>query len=223
MELAPSVSANKSEELSPKSAIEDTNKMDSSIATSAELISQLVLPKLSAPIIFVADEQKDQLQEQAFVRIVDAYRQATVSGGSQVRFSVLAHSGMEFPSELDPWKLLRAHILSDYVNHEGHELTLRVLHRLFGEAEEDRDFFSSTTASSVYETFLLQVATKTEKYNGMDETEKYNDMDETDNDDHYSQMDETDIDGDDYVQTDETGIDGDAKLVLREQFDIFSI
>ncbi|KAF2306386.1 hypothetical protein GH714_017289 [Hevea brasiliensis] len=63
-----------------------------------------------------------------------------------------------FPSELDPWKLLQKHILSDYVNHEGHELTLRVLYRLFGEVEEERDFFSSTTAASVYEMFLLTVA-----------------------------------------------------------------
>ncbi|TQD82394.1 hypothetical protein C1H46_032036 [Malus baccata] len=37
---------------------------------------------------------------------------------------------------------------------QGHELTLRVLYRLFGEAEEERDFFSSTTATSVYEMFL---------------------------------------------------------------------
>ncbi|GFP92170.1 symplekin [Phtheirospermum japonicum] len=135
MELAPSVSTDKSEELSPKSAIADTSNMNSSTATSVGLVSQLVLPKLSAPTIYLADEQKDQLQELAFVRIVDAYKQVTVAGGSQVRFSVLAHSGME-----------------------GHELTLRVLYRLFGEAEEDRDFFSSTTASSIYETFLLQVA-----------------------------------------------------------------
>lgn len=40
---------------------------------------------------------------------------------------------------------------------QGHELTLRVLYRLFGEAEEHHDFFSSTTATSVYETFLLAV------------------------------------------------------------------
>lgn len=40
---------------------------------------------------------------------------------------------------------------------QGHELTLRVLYRLFGEAEEDRDFFISATARSVYEAFLLQV------------------------------------------------------------------
>ncbi|KAK6120262.1 hypothetical protein DH2020_045953 [Rehmannia glutinosa] len=157
-ELAHSLSADRSEELSPKATIMDTNSMSSSTATSVGLSSQLVLPKISAPIIYLGDEQKDQLQQLAFVRIVDAYKQVTVAGGSQVRFSILAHSGMEFPLELDPWKLLKAHILSDYVNHEGHELTLRVLYRLFGEAEEDRDFFSSTTATSVYETFLLQVA-----------------------------------------------------------------
>ncbi|KAL3654914.1 hypothetical protein CASFOL_000700 [Castilleja foliolosa] len=158
MELAPSVSTDKSEELSPKSATTDTSYMNTSTATSAGLVSQLVLPKLSATTVYLDDEQKDQLQQLAFVRIVDAYKQVTVAGGSQVRFSVLAHSGMEFPSELDPWKLLTAHILSDYANHEGHELTLRVLYRLYGEAEENRDFFSSTTASSVYETFLLHVA-----------------------------------------------------------------
>ncbi|KAL6534378.1 hypothetical protein OROHE_013303 [Orobanche hederae] len=157
-ESAQSVSTDKSEELSPKASTTDTSTMNSSIATSIGLVSQLVLPKLAAPIIYLADEQKDQLQELAFVRIVDAYKQVTVAGGSQIRFSILAHSGMEFPLELDPWKLLKAHIFSDYVNHEGHELTLRVLYRLFGEAEEDRDFFTSTTATSVYETFLLQVA-----------------------------------------------------------------
>ncbi|KAL0347437.1 UNVERIFIED_CONTAM: Symplekin [Sesamum calycinum] len=158
IELAQSLSTDWSEELSPKAAITDTNNMNSSTATSVGLSSQLVLPKISAPVICLADEQKDQLQQLAFVRIVDAYKQVTVAGGSQIRFSILAHSGMEFPLELDPWKLLKTHILSDYVNHEVHELTLRVLYRLFGEAEEDRDFFTSTTATSVYETFLLQVA-----------------------------------------------------------------
>nr|GEY20529.1 HEAT repeat-containing protein [Tanacetum cinerariifolium] len=62
-----------------------------------------------------------------------------------------------FPLESDPWSHLHTHILSDYTGHEGHELTLRVLFRLFGEAEADHDFFSSTTATSVYEMFLLKV------------------------------------------------------------------
>ncbi|KAL0338187.1 UNVERIFIED_CONTAM: Symplekin [Sesamum angustifolium] len=128
IELAQSLSTDRSEELSPKAAITDTNNMNSSTATSVWLSSQLVLPKISAPVICLADEQKDQLQQLAFVRIVDAYKQVTVAGGSQIRFSILAHSGMEFPLELDPWKLLKTHILSDYVNHEGHELTLRVLY-----------------------------------------------------------------------------------------------
>jgi len=46
---------------------------------------------------------------------------------------------------------------NDYLMSQGHELTLRVLYRLFGEAEEEPDFFSSTTAASVYEKFLLTV------------------------------------------------------------------
>ncbi|XP_057808155.1 uncharacterized protein LOC131022653 isoform X2 [Salvia miltiorrhiza] len=159
-ELAQSLSTDRSEELSPKAeaATTDASSLNSSTATSVGLAPQLVLPKIGAPVIHLADEEKDQLQQLAFVRIVDAYKQVAVAGGSQVRFSVLAHAGLEFPSELDPWKLLKAHVLSDYINHEGHELTLRVLYRLFGEAEQDRDFFISATAKSVYEAFILQVA-----------------------------------------------------------------
>ncbi|RDX67389.1 Symplekin, partial [Mucuna pruriens] len=116
--LAPSISMDRSEELSPKATVTDVNSLVSSTATSVVLPPRLVLPKMIAP----------------------------------------------FPLELDPWKLLQKHILIDYTSHEeylmsqGHELTLRVLYRLFGEAEEEPDFFSSTTAASVYEKFLLTVA-----------------------------------------------------------------
>ncbi|GMP85857.1 hypothetical protein CsSME_00038859 [Camellia sinensis var. sinensis] len=112
---------------------------------------------MSAPVINLADEEKDQLQKLAFTRIVEAYKQIADAGGSHVHFSLLAYLGVEFPLELDPWKILQKHVLSDYMNHEGHELTLRVLYKLFGEAEE-RDFFSSSTATSVYEMFILTVA-----------------------------------------------------------------
>lgn len=149
IELAQSLSTDRSEELSPKAAITGMNSMNSSTATSVGLLPQLVLPKISAPLIHLADEQKDQLQQLAFARIIDAYKQVTIAGGSQVRFSILAHSRMEvntgthvsqyllmmpvtncllccvclmqFLSELDPWKLLKTHILSDYVNHEVNE------------------------------------------------------------------------------------------------------
>ncbi|XP_073277108.1 uncharacterized protein [Primulina huaijiensis] len=158
VELAQSLSTDRSEELSPKVAVTDSTSINSSTPTSLGMIAQLVFPKITAPVIVLVDEQKDQLQELAFLRIIDAYKQVTAAGGWQLRVSILAHSGIEFPSELDPWKLLKMHIFSDYVKHEGHEITLRVLYRLFGEAEEDRDFFSSTTATSVYETFLLHVS-----------------------------------------------------------------
>ncbi|KAG0503231.1 hypothetical protein HPP92_003303 [Vanilla planifolia] len=63
-----------------------------------------------------------------------------------------------FPLDLDPWDLLQKHVISDFLNHEGHELTLRVLYRLYREAEQDQDFLLSRTATSVYEMFLLNVA-----------------------------------------------------------------
>lgn len=158
LDLLPSMSTDRSEELSPKSALTDANSIISSTETSAGLSSQFVLPKLLAPVIDLTDEQKDLIQKLAYARIVDAYKQIAVAGGSHVRFSLLAYLGVQFPLELDPWEDLKQHIMSDYLNHEGHELTLRALYRLYGEAEEERDFFSSTNATSVYDMFLLTVA-----------------------------------------------------------------
>lgn len=156
--ILPSISTDKSEELSPKAAMTDVNSINSSTATSVQLPSKVVLPKMSAPVISLTDEQKDNVQKSAFIRIIEAYKHIAVAGGSQLRFSLLSYLGVEFPLELDAWRLLQTHILSDYTSHEGHELTLRVLYRLFGEAEAENDFFSSTTATSVYEMFLLKVA-----------------------------------------------------------------
>ncbi|KAK4359342.1 hypothetical protein RND71_021571 [Anisodus tanguticus] len=158
LEVVPSISTDRSEELSPKAAVTDVTSVNSSTETSIGISLQLLLPKISAPVINLSDEQKDNIQKSALARVIDAYKQIAIAGGSQVRFSLLAYLGVEFPSELNPWKFLQTHILSDYMNHEGHELTLHVLYRLYGHAEEDQDFFSSTAAASVYETFLLTVA-----------------------------------------------------------------
>ncbi|KAG5550558.1 hypothetical protein RHGRI_015500 [Rhododendron griersonianum] len=158
LELMPSISTDRSEELSPKAVVTDASSINFSTATSLGLSTQLVLPKMSAPVLDLSEEEKDQLQKLAFTRIVEAYKQIATAGGSCVRFALLGCLGIEFPIEVDPWKILQKHIFLDYMNHEGHELTLRVLYRLFGEAEEDRDLFSSTTATSAYEMFLLTVA-----------------------------------------------------------------
>ncbi|CAN1303626.1 SYMPK [Linum perenne] len=159
LDSLPSIFTEKSEELSSKAAaITDSNSVMSSMSTSVALPSTLILPKMAAPVVDLADDEKDQLQTLAFTRIVEAYKQIELAGLSQVRFSLLACLGVELPSELEPWKVLEKHILSDYVNLEGHELTLRVLYRLYREIEEERDFFSSTTAASVYDIFFRTVA-----------------------------------------------------------------
>ncbi|XP_007026695.2 PREDICTED: uncharacterized protein LOC18597540 [Theobroma cacao] len=157
LHVLPSISTDRSEELSPKAAVMDSNSLISSTATSV-VSSYIALPKMSAPVVNLSDDQKDDLQKLAFIRIIEAYKQIALSGSLQVCFSLLAYLGVELLSELDLQKLLREHVLSDYINHQGHELTLRVLYRLFGEAEEESDFFSCTTAASAYETFLLAVA-----------------------------------------------------------------
>ncbi|RVW84899.1 hypothetical protein CK203_039499 [Vitis vinifera] len=95
LDLLPSMSTDRSEELSPKSSLTDANSIISSTETSAGLSSQFVLPKLLAPVIDLTDEQKDLIQKLAYARIVDAYKQIAVAGGSHVRFSLLAYLGVQ--------------------------------------------------------------------------------------------------------------------------------
>ncbi|CAM0907456.1 unnamed protein product [Alopecurus aequalis] len=144
-----------SETRSPSSStIEGSQSQFSSLNA---LTSQHVLPKLVVTNVDLTDEAKDLLQKDAFLRILERDKQDE-SGGSKARLPLLSHLGVEFPLELDPWELLQKHVLSDYINNEGHELTLCVLNRLYREAEQDQDFLSSRTATSVYESFVLTVA-----------------------------------------------------------------
>ncbi|CAN6206548.1 unnamed protein product [Urochloa humidicola] len=147
--------AQSSETRSPSSSTVEANH--SQLSSLNSLSSQYVLPKLVVSNIDLSDEAKDMLQKESFLRILESDKQET-SGGSIPRLPLLAHLGVEFPLELDPWELLQKHVLSDYTNNEGHELTLCILNRLYREAEQDQDFLSSRTATSVYESFLLSVA-----------------------------------------------------------------
>ncbi|KAM0892921.1 hypothetical protein ACQ4PT_025410 [Festuca glaucescens] len=147
--------AQSSETRSPSSStIEGSQSQFSSMNA---LTSQHVLPKLVVTNVDLTDEAKDLLQKEAFLRILARDKQEE-SCGSKARLPLLSHLGVEFPLELDPWALLQKHVLSDYVNNEGHELTLCVLNRLYREAEQDLDFLSSRTATSVYESFVLTIA-----------------------------------------------------------------
>ncbi|KAJ4793080.1 HEAT repeat-containing protein [Rhynchospora pubera] len=130
---------------------------EQSIAVAASSV-QCVLPKMIVTNIEISDEDKDHLQREAFVRIVESDEQLLVAGGTHARLSLLAHIGVEFPLDLNPWEVLQKYILSDYVDHKGHELTVRVLYRLFRESEQDQDFLISRTATSIYESFLVTVA-----------------------------------------------------------------
>uniref|UniRef100_A0A0D9X398 Symplekin C-terminal domain-containing protein n=1 Tax=Leersia perrieri TaxID=77586 RepID=A0A0D9X398_9ORYZ len=145
--------AQSSETRSPSSSMVEASQAQ----FSSTLTSQHVLPKLVVTNIDLSDEAKDLLQKEAFMRILGSDKQ-DASGGSIAHLPLLAHLGVEFPLDLDPWELLQKHVLSDYVNNEGHELTLCILNRLYREAEQDQDFLSSRTATSVYESFLLTIA-----------------------------------------------------------------
>lgn len=93
--MVPSVSMDKSEEFSPKAAGTGSNSLVFSTATSVASAPHFVLPKISAPVVVLSDEEKDSLQKLVFLRIVEAYKQISMSGGSQLRSSLLAHLGVE--------------------------------------------------------------------------------------------------------------------------------
>ncbi|GFY83753.1 HEAT repeat-containing protein [Actinidia rufa] len=76
-----------SEELSPKAAITDASSIKSSTATSVGLFAQFVLPKMSAPVMNLADEEKDTLQKLTFTCIVEAYKQIAIAGGTRVHIA----------------------------------------------------------------------------------------------------------------------------------------
>lgn len=62
-----------------------------SLATSF----QHVLPKMTVIDANLTDEAKDQLEKEAFIRVIDAYKQVAISGGLDSRFSLLGHLGIE--------------------------------------------------------------------------------------------------------------------------------
>lgn len=95
LNLLPSMSTERSEDLSPKATVADVNSLASSTATSLGFSSHVVLPKMSAPVVNLADEEKDKLQQVAFVRILEAYKQIAVAGGSQIQFSLLSYLGVQ--------------------------------------------------------------------------------------------------------------------------------
>lgn len=115
----------------------------------------LVVP----PIVNLTEEQQASLNRSAFERIVEAYRQVSSAGGCELRVAVLTRLVDQCDADYDIRGLLQTHILSDYQNYKGHELTLHVLYQLFGEmVSQQKDISSSSEATSIYERFLLTVA-----------------------------------------------------------------
>lgn len=85
------------ENLGLREATADTGEVPS--ATSHVISAQYLLSKMVIiPDATLTDEEKDHLQKQAFVRILEAYKQIELSGSSSVRFSLLAHLGIEVVS-----------------------------------------------------------------------------------------------------------------------------
>lgn len=77
------------------------NSEESSLKESAaefatvSLSTQLLLPKMSVPAVHISEQEKDNLLKLCFMRIIDAYKQITAAGGSQIQSSLLVYLGAE--------------------------------------------------------------------------------------------------------------------------------
>ncbi|KAH9292802.1 hypothetical protein KI387_042012 [Taxus chinensis] len=114
---------------------------------------------LIPPVINLTVEQQASLSRSAFVRIIEAYKQVSLAGGCELRVALLSRLVDRCGADYDVRELLQKHILSDYQNLKGHELTLHVLHQLFGEmVSQEKNTGSTLEVASIYESFLLIVA-----------------------------------------------------------------
>eukprot|EP01018_Ginkgo_biloba_P004266 Gb_23976 [translate_table: standard] len=111
------------------------------------------------PVVHLTEERRALLSRSAFDRIIEAYKQVASAGGCDLRLALLVRLVSQSDADYDIQGLLQKHILSDYQNYKGHELTLHVLYQLFGGmVSQQKETMLSSEASSIYENFLLTVA-----------------------------------------------------------------
>lgn len=109
--------------------------------------------------ISLTEEQQTVLSKEAFTRIIEAYRQAGVAGGGDLRCAVLARLVAQCDAGNDAVIILQKHIVADYQSNKGHDLTLHVLYHLYAQIVSlPKEQASSVVVSSIYEKFLLSVA-----------------------------------------------------------------
>lgn len=137
----------------------DTNLSSSDVSSTTT--SEAPMPELPVvqPYINLTEEQQAFLCKMAFTRIVAAYNQASTAGGGDLRQALLALLVAQCETGNDAVGVLQKHIVADYQNHKGHDLTLHVLYHLYEQiVSQPKDLLSSEVASTVYERFLLAVA-----------------------------------------------------------------
>lgn len=80
------------ETLSPSLPVSDAAPVPSNTLVGP---TQYVLPKMIVLDVDLSEDQKDNLQKSAFMRILEAYKQVSLCGGSHVHLPLLAHLGIE--------------------------------------------------------------------------------------------------------------------------------
>lgn len=109
--------------------------------------------------VSLTEEQQTVLSKEAYTRIIEAYRQAGLAGGGDLRCALLARLVAQCDAGNDAVIVLQKHIVADYQNNKGHDLTLHVLYHLYAQIVSlPKEQLSSAVVPSIYEKFLLTVA-----------------------------------------------------------------
>eukprot|EP01018_Ginkgo_biloba_P002290 Gb_24672 [translate_table: standard] len=155
----PSLQTVKSESTMEMAATPETDtslSVESDVPSGEDSSEEMTLV---TPVVTLTEEQQTVLSKVAFTRIIEAYKQAGAAGGGHLRLALLARLVAQCATDNDIVGVLQKHILTDYKNCKGHELTLHVLYHLYAQiASQPKEAVQSAVASSIYEKFLLGVA-----------------------------------------------------------------
>ncbi|XP_022849590.1 uncharacterized protein LOC111371695 isoform X1 [Olea europaea var. sylvestris] len=165
--------------LSTLSKIEDTvaqTSLDAIMLDEAYSPSSQEMDELSPPIsnLEASDVEFDQLAllppymelnedhqrtviKLALERIIDAYQNIQRTDFMQTQMALLAQLFAQIEAGSDVVMMMQKRILTDYEEQKGHELVMHVLYHLRA-LMLSASFQNSSSAASLYENFLLEVA-----------------------------------------------------------------
>ncbi|CAI9775880.1 unnamed protein product [Fraxinus pennsylvanica] len=126
----------------------------SNLEASEIVVEQLpVLP----PYMELNEDHQRTVIKLAFERIIDEYQNIQRTDLTQTQMALLARLFAQIDAGSDVVMMMQKRIVSDYQKQKGHELVMHVLYHIRALMLSD-SFQNSSSAASLYENFLLEVA-----------------------------------------------------------------